>query len=465
MAGERSESLPSRKRAKSPASSAERLLENVKFITDDTDTVYRHNGAFWDALSDATLRQIALEADLGKSTRARRAEIIDEIKARSHIRGMEWGRVADYEIPFKNGVVDVRSGQMRGHRPEDYLERVLPHDFMPDVVCPVWQKVLFEWFGDAEEESGGPIAALQEFFGYVCMSHARYKKALLVKGESDTGKGLIATLLAEMVGRDRVCALPLEKMDDLQARDAIVGKALNLMTEIAAQALIADGGFKQMISLEEPIQINAKYKPIFTYWPTAKHVFLTNNLPGLSDRTEAVLNRLLVIPMTRIFKKSEQDETLPAKLKAEIVGVLAWSVQGAKRLYERGGKFTEIASGAEVIDELRRRANPAIDFVRERLKAASTAALPLENLIGPFNHWKGGTKVTKKGLGSMLRSAGHVVKDVRYGKAVLASLVGFERITEETPAMLLIKEGDATSAEQVIDATEGIRYDGATNEN
>jgi len=468
MPGEPSESLPSAKRAKSPAASVAKLIDEVRFLTTDTDTVYRHNGAFWEELSNAALRQIALAHDLAKSTKSRRGEFIDELKAQTHIRGLEWGRVADYEVPFKNGVLDVRTGALRTHRPEDYLERVLPWVWDPGATAPTWLRVLDDWFAEDEGDQAGPIAALQEFFGYVCLSHARWKKALLVYGPSDSGKSLIPFLLALIVGRDRVASLPLEKMDDPQERAAIVGKALNLLTEVTASALIADGGFKAMISTEEPVHINEKYKPPFAYWPTAKHCFVTNNLPGMSDRTEGVLNRLLVVPMLRVLPKDKQDEELQAKLEAELAGILVWSVQGAQRLVAARGKFTEVASGAEVLDDLRRRANPVIDFLRERLKKSETAALPLDHVATAYRRWRGNfDKTTTKGLGAMLRAAGAVTKvihqrDTKAGTdRVVTCLIGYEFDARAVPDLFVVSAADAaSSAREITDATAIVQPEG-----
>lgn len=455
------EDLDTAKKKQSPSRVAEKLLEKHHFVTDHADTVFRWNRAYWVELSKATLRQIALEADgARRSVASRRNEITEQIKARSHIADLEWGRVADFEIAFENGVLDVKTGKMREHRPEDYLERVLPWKWNPTAACPTWEATLASWFGEIGDESGKSAGlereALQEFFGYACTSHAKYKKALFVHGESDTGKSVITFVLGLMVGRTRCCTLPLEQMNDPQARAVIVGKAINLITEIDSQALIADGGFKALISTEEPVLINAKYKPPFDYWPTTKHVFLTNNLPRLNDRTEAVLNRLLIVQFTRIFAKDEQDDLLHEKLQREIPGILVWAVEGAKRLIAHRGKFTEPTASAATLGALRRAANPAIDFVQERLEVAETNAISLVELVKAFNNWnQSGKRVGARGLGGMLRKAGQVIKNVRFGSGrqdsyVAAALLGFRLIDQAAPANLIVGAEALTSKNEEV---------------
>ena len=45
-------------------------------------------------------------------------------------------------------------------------------------------------------------------------------------------------------------------MDDPQRLAVIKGKALNVITEVSSDALIADGGFKTLVSTEEPVFID-----------------------------------------------------------------------------------------------------------------------------------------------------------------------------------------------------------------
>lgn len=436
---------------------ADRLLTEERYVTDHSDTVFRYNGRFWEELSRARLRQIALYADgYRKSTEARRKEIIEQIKARSHKPDLQWGRVADAEVALENGVFNVLTGELRPHRPEDYLEKVIPWEWRPGAPCPAWRKALETWFPEESENSA--VEALQEFFGYVLTSHARYKKALVLYGESDTGKSVPAHVLREMVGPQQYCSLPLDQMDDPMARAVIVGKQLNLMTELSVDAVLADGGFKQMVSTEEPLLINQKYKPAYNYVPTAKHVFVTNNLPQMNDRTEAVLNRLLIIPMMRVLSAEEQDENLPATLVREMHGIILWALEGAKRLVERGGQFTEPAGAGALLRELREAANPVIDFIREKLVCDDKGAVPLSRLVDTFNAWnRGSRKTTVKGLGKMLRKAKHGVRDVRWKGRVLKSLVGFAIIDETVPRLLDVPADSAAAQEGEIVAQDAPR--------
>jgi uncharacterized protein DUF5906 len=149
------------------------------------------------------------------------------------------------------------------------------------------------------------------------MPHAKFKKALVCKGPSNCGKSLVPEIASELVGKDAVCQLGVEHMDDPQRRSILKGKALNVITELSADAIIKDDGFKTLVSTEEPIMIDQKYKPTdAAYTPTAKHIIATNTLPRINDKTEATLGRLLIIVFSRVFSASEQNTGLKAAPRA-----------------------------------------------------------------------------------------------------------------------------------------------------
>lgn len=413
-----------RARAKSPNAVAEAMLAEMggddidarewpfsDLIQGPSGGVYGYNGRYWEPVTPETLRSLAFRADMkfnaGSTAQKRRTEIVDYIKAKRHVRDLEFARVADHEIPAHNGVIDVRTGEMRPHRPEDMLDSVLPIVYDPAARCDEWLEVVLDWFGDGEESDGGRTVALQDFAGYVALPHARFKKAAYLQGPKDCGKSLYLALLRALVGKQFWCTLGVEDMDDTVARAVIKHKKLNVITELSSEAMIKDGGFKTMVSTEEPIMINAKYESPISYIPVAKHVIATNNPPKINDRTSATIERLLIVPFTKVYPAG--DDTLYTRLvaPAAMSGFLNWCVEGAKRLIARNGKFAPVASADAMISQMRVEANSFLGFRDEMLVADGEAKMTLKELTAQFNAWKeGGQKVDVRGMGFMVRGAG-----------------------------------------------------------
>lgn len=329
------------------------------------DLLYEYDGRRWKRIKDGVLAQYALAIDSHDHTKsARRSETVKYVLDAARNDEIEWRRLADLEIPCRNGVVNIDTCDIRPHRPEDYLESVIEHDYDAGQHPHRWISTLERWFR-GDQDASAKIDALQEFFGYCLLPHARFKKALFLYGESDTGKSQVPLILKALVGMENVCTLNTDQMADERKRAQIVGKMVNLMTELPMDAMISDGGFKQLVSTGDPISIDPKYVEPFTYVPFCKHVICTNNLPEIRDQTKATYNRLLLVKFNNVIPRHEQDDQLIDKLTAEIQGILAWAVEGAARLVQNRGKFTAIEESDAAVVEYRQSQNPVFEFVSE----------------------------------------------------------------------------------------------------
>lgn len=402
--------------------------EHEGFVQAGNGSTYQYNGRYWEMVSDDTLRAIVMEHDdLERTKSARRKESVDYIKAFCHRRDLSFGRVADWEVPCANGVVDVRSGDLRPHRPEDYLDSVIPWAWDGAAVCDDWEKALLTWFDDEEDRP----RALREFLGYIVLPHARFKKALILFGPGDTGKSLFAQVAKLMVGDEFACSLPVSDMDDPVKRSVIKHKRLNVITELSADAMIADGGFKTLVSTEEPVLINPKYVAPHTIVPTAKHIIATNTLPRVNDRTEATYNRLLIVKFDRVLGPGEKDEELLGKIKAGMTGVLRWAIEGARALIEAKGQFSPLHSAESILREMREQSNPVELFIKEKMTIADGTGVPLSEIAERFNKWQQGRKVTPVSVGKLLRAAGLRTGDVYVGtQSCPKGLIGWRWLSD-----------------------------------
>lgn len=377
------------------------------FVEMPTGMVYAYTGTYWKEISNETIdgRLFSLEPD-AKLAKIREAREL--LKTAVHDEGFKFGRVADHEVPCLNGVVNVLTGAIRAHRPSDCIDSVIPWAYDPTATCPIWIDTLGEWFGDGDG-AGEAITALQDFFGYIVLPHAKYKKAIILLGPSNSGKSIPAHIARVLVGDDATCSISVEAMDDPVALWAIKHKRLNVITELSAEAMIRDGGFKKLVSTEEPIFINGKWEKPMMYIPPTKHMVVTNKLPRVTDRTEATINRMLIVPFDRVYLSHEQDENRVAKLTtpAAMTGFLAWAILGAKRLVERGGKWVQPEAGVTHLAELREESNPMIAFAREKLYPDMRCGMSAMELATMLNEWVGKKgRYSTRDVGKMARSAG-----------------------------------------------------------
>lgn len=401
------------------------VLKAHRLVEDANGTVYRYTGTHWAEISIPSLRRLVFDVEHKTLSSSQRGEAIDLLRVSVHDSDLKWGNVADHEIPCRSGVLSVSGPKvtLRAHDPGDMLESVVPHPWEPDARCPVWDRFLDETLkGPGADEK---YAALQEFFGYIALPHARLKTALLVYGpKSDTGKSVVVQVAQRLAGVEFCCSLPSRHMDDAQACAVLIGRRLNVMAELSAEDAMNDG-FKRLVSSEDSIFVNPKYKPPFMYTPRAKHMISSNHLPRVDDQTDTVLNRLLIVPFDNVVPRDRQDPGLLKKLEAEMAGIFAWAVEGAERLVKNQGVFTAVAPAESLLAEMREENNPVAMFVKERLAPQDGAAIALKSLTAAVNEWNQGRKMSVRQVARACRAAGLAIRFWRLEGVPCKALPGY----------------------------------------
>lgn len=385
---------------------AELVSENEYVVRDFDGVAYRYDGRCWKEVTTHVLECRAMHIDEEwATTQARRRECVSHLLTFCQAeRKIRWGQIKNHEVPLQSGVLDLIHMEERPHSWDDWLERVIPFRWNRHASCPTWLGALRTWFG-CDEDFAEKVRALQEFFGYVLMQHARFKKALMLYGDPNTGKSAVVTVLQNLVGRENICSIKVENMDEPEALAPIKGKALNVISELTSKSMIADGGFKQLVSTGDAVLLNEKYQRREIYFPTAKHVIATNTLPGISDRSWGTFERLMLISFNRPIPEEKMDRALDDHLLAEMEGIVSWSIEGAARLIQQRGQFTKIASAETQLREYRDDQNPMGDFFSEYLVEDVGMDISLNELRRRFCDWYG-SKVSPVGLGLMLKGLG-----------------------------------------------------------
>jgi putative DNA primase/helicase len=177
---------------------------------------------------------------------------------------------------------------------------------------------------------------------------------------------------------------------------------LNAVSEVPDRAILESADFKAIVT-GELVSARQPYKPAFTFACQAGHVFLANRLPATSDQSHGFWRRFVVVKFNRRFvsggAKDTKDEApakgreaLIAELKAELPGIWAWALEGARRLLARG-RFELPVSHHEALAEWRRNADQVQDFVDSCCKPAAEASTwsRARLLYDAYRRWATGT--------------------------------------------------------------------------
>src|SRR5690606_20060574 len=118
----------------------------------------------------------------------------------------------------------------------------------------------------------------------------------------------------------------------------VAGKRVVTFTEPKANAVLADNHYKRLVS-QDTISTRQIYGKPFSFRPMCKVWGAMNETPRVIDRSDAIFNRVIILPMNRVIPEAERDRQLTDKLLSELAGIFNIALIGLKRL-KHAGEFT-----------------------------------------------------------------------------------------------------------------------------
>jgi len=189
-------------------------------------------------------------------------------------------------------------------------------------------------------------------------------------------------VLKLLVGRSGYSAQPIKTLvrdngEGAYARAMLSGKLINLTNELSPTSLEADA-FKDLISGED-IVARRIYGDPFTLTTVPKQIVAMNSTEALiREKTHGFERRLHLIPFNYRLRDEHKDDRRFEKLEAELPGILNWVLEGARRVTENK-KLSRSAAMMKLFTQVKRDADPVMQFVEERLELTDVEAVEYDN--------------------------------------------------------------------------------------
>jgi len=366
----------------SPGGLAELLLSESRYATliDSEEILVYRNGRYIQG-GEAEIKR-RLEQLVGNDLRKNTVE-----EVLGHIRRRTFRRREDFDAgPFilnlRNGLLDLRTYELKPHSP-DYLSLVqLPVVFDPQADCPLIKKFLSEVLY-AED-----IPVVQEFAGYLLWRDYPNAKVLLLVGDGSNGKSTFINVLKALLGIDNIASRSLQELElNRFAKASLFGKLANLYADLPDQALKSVGIFK-ILTGGDPVTAEHKFHNGFTFINYAKMVFSCNRIPEVYEDTTAFFRRLIIVTFPNTFKE-QADQNLLTKLTTpeELSGFFNWALEGLKRLKGNGWNFSYSKSTSEVRQEYIRKSSPIRAFLMDCTEVDALSFLSKKQLYTAFTEY------------------------------------------------------------------------------
>jgi putative DNA primase/helicase len=154
------------------------------------------------------------------------------------------------------------------------------------------------------------------------------------------------------------------------------------------------------------------YRPMFKLWMS------TNHKPEIPDGSEAIWDRMRLIPFTQRFEGKDADAKLPGKLREELPGVLAWAVRGCVEWVAHGLGTSKAVDDATA--EYRSETDPIERFFVSECEFGEVYFVTRKALRAAWERWSADEDadyIPPQKFTALMRERG-VVKIFREGKSL-----------------------------------------------
>ncbi|WP_343618681.1 phage/plasmid primase, P4 family [Ralstonia sp.] len=234
----------------------------------------------------------------------------------------------------KNGTLDLRTGELYPHKPEDYITHCLDTAYEADAQCPAWASFLSAVFSGDEEI----IKFAQRAVGYSLTGDVREQKLFMLWGAGSNGKSTFLEVLQGLLKGYAKQAAPnvllAKRGDDHPTAIADLRGCHMVVCSESGEGRRLDETLVKQLTGGDLIRARHMRQDYFEFTPTHKLWLATNHRPTIKGTDHAIWRRILLVPFCQTFhehgsgKTPIKDLSLKDKLCGELPGILAWAVRG-----------------------------------------------------------------------------------------------------------------------------------------
>ena len=350
--------------------------------------------AICEFLADCWYRTDKEEFDEVKPDLQMVANALDALRAATHlndeIEALAWlasaiDLPAEEMIACQNGLLHLPTMALLSHTPDFFTHNALEFGFENNAEPPTqWLLFLKSLWGDDDEA----ISTLQEIFGYCLLADTRRHKVFMIIGAPRSGKGTIARILRKLIGEANYSAPTLGSLSEPFGLQRLINKLVAIVSDARISGRSDQDAIVERllaISGEDGVNINRKNIIHWTGELKVRFVILANLLPRLNDPSGAFATWVVMLKLSKSFLGCE-DLGLLNRSEAELPAIPNWSIEGWRRLRERG-YFLQPQSSRDLTDQLEALSSPIRAFVGERCMVGAGLTVPVDDVFRAWQTW------------------------------------------------------------------------------
>jgi len=312
-----------------------------------------------------------------------------------------------WQLNCVNGTLNLQTKALEVHQSSDFMTKKIATPYNKDAKCPKWDRLL-ETIMNGDQEK---IDFLQRIFGYALTGETGEQCLFVFYGSGANGKSTIIEAFRDLLGE---YAMNMSAESLLQSKAMIRNDIARLngarfvsAVEIGMDKKLNESLIKQLTGGD---QVTARflYREHFEYKPEFKLIIAANHKPEIKGVDNGIWRRIYIIPFDVTIPSEEIDKDLPAKLKQELPGILAWAVQGCYDWQEHGLNPPDSIKSAT--DSYRAEMDIIGGFIDDICEIDPEKRVPLGSLYASYQEWSDQAcqdALGKKEFGNLMRQKGY----------------------------------------------------------
>lgn len=304
----------------------------------------------------------------------------------------------------KNGTIDLRTGKLQEHNPDDFITKIVDIDYLPNAP----HREFMTFIDKVLDGKRVLIDYLQRFMGYCLTGKTNEQVLLFLYGTGANGKTTLANVMEKLVGDYSSTAnssLLMHRSNNTATNDlaALRGARLVKVSEFDEGERLAEATVKTLTGGDR-ISCRHLYCEPFEYTPSYKILLLGNYKPNVRGQDEGIWRRIHLLPFRMTIRPQDRDQNLEEKLNKELPGILYWAVEGCLEWQRIGLKAPEDIRNE--VASYRRNEDVFNQWINECCVKGEEYLTSAKQLLESYKNFSQRRDITPTKLGRMLREAG-----------------------------------------------------------
>lgn len=313
-----------------------------------------------------------------------------------------------YILNVNNGTIDLRTGKLRPHDPEDLCTHLAPVDYDSMASGSAWEEHIRYAIPDADTRR-----QLQRDLGVSLVGGSLQEALPIWYGQGANGKSTTARVLQAVLGSYAGTAAPNLLIQKRFAQHPteladLKGKRMVFSTEVGYSDRLDEVKVKQLTGGD---RIKARFmgQNFFEFSRTWTIFLLCNQKPTIIGNDHGIWRRIRLVPWTVVRPLNEQEpqDMIVKRLLEEAPAILRWLLDGLADWYSNRAWIAREVSVAT--QEYQSEQDTVIEFIEDCCKKDPDGTITMKGMYEAYVEWcelQGYTPLTKRHFETRLSGHG-----------------------------------------------------------